>query len=323
MSGNLTSTCDGGYDVSVIIVSYNTRALTLDCLRSVYAQTRETSFEVLVVDNASADGSAEAVAAEFPQVHLIANADNRGFAAANNQGLRLARGRYVLLVNPDAVVLDQAIQHCVAFADAHADIGVVGCRAEFPDGRFQSSYFRFTGLRSLLTSALLIDNLLSKSRSCWDRYWGCVFTEPHDVDVVAGCFFLVRSEVVRQVGLLDEDFFMYGEEAEWCWRIRQAGWRVCYYPHARIIHHWGGSAGAPSSSLLAKRRGVLLVLRKTRGLLCAWLANVLMTLGSLLRFPAWMGVALWHAARSGGDWTLLRIRLRLLTFHAARLVCPP
>lgn len=317
----VTHSDSGVVDVSVIIVSYNTRALTLDCLRSVYAQTQDVTFEVFVVDNASTDGSAAAVAAEFPRVNLIVNAENRGFAAANNQALRIARGRYVLLLNSDTVVLDRAIERCVAFADTNPAIGVVGCRAEWPDGRFQSSYFRFPGLLSLTTGALFFDRALRGNRSSRVRYYGRVFSQPQDVDVVAGCFFLVRSQVIRQVGLLDEDFFMYGEEAEWCWRIHQAGWRVCYYPPARIIHYWGGgSGGAPVASLLAKRRGVLLVLRKTRGLFCAWCGNVVMMLGVLMRMPYWalQVVGGWVSGCQGR--TLARTRLSIVGFHLRNLV---
>ncbi len=276
---------------------------------------------MFVVDNASSDGSPAAIAAEFPQVHLIVNSENRGFAAANNQALRLARGRYALLLNSDSVVLDQAVQRCVAFADANPDIGVVGCRAEWADGRFQFTYLRFADLLGVLTDALGVDSLRSRNRSRRARYWGHIFTEPHDLDVVAGCFFLVRAAVVRQVGLLDEEFFMYGEEAEWCWRIRQAGWRICYYPHARIIHHGGGSANPlPAASTLSKRKAVLLFLRKTRGPLYAWVGNLIMAIGALLRAPAWFGVALWHALQSGGDCTLLRIRVRLLAFHGTHIL---
>lgn len=310
-------------DVSVIIVSYNTREMILACLRSVYAQTREVSFEVFVVDNASADGSVEAIAADFPQVQLIANTENRGFAAANNQAMPLARGRYVLLLNSDTVVLDGAIQRCVSFADGEPTIGVVGCRAEWADGRFQFTYFRFADLPGVLTDALFIDGALPKNRSRRARYWGQIFTEPRDLDVVAGCFFLVRSEVIAQVGMLDEDFFMYGEEAEWCWRIRKGGWRICYYPQARIIHHGGASADPlPAASTQRKREGLLLFLRKTRGPLHEWLANLIMILGACLRLPLWFGTALWCFVRRGGDCTLLRIRLRLLAFHGTRLIGP-
>ena len=311
-------------DVTVVVVSYNTREMTLACLRSIYAQTRDIRFEVLVVDNDSRDGSARAIAAEFPQVHLIANHRNRGFAVANNQAIRLARGRYVLLLNSDTVVLAGAIQRCVSYADSAPSTGVVGCRAEWEDGRFQYTYFRFADLVGVLTDALLIDRALSHNRSRRGRYWGRVFMEPRDVDVVAGCFFLVRSEVIAQVGPLDEEFFMYGEEAEWCWRIHQAGWQVCYYPQARIIHHGGASADPlPAASALSKRKAVLLFLRKTRGPLCGWLANVIMTAGLILRLPAWFGAAFWRAARTGGDFTLLRLRLRLVMFHGVGLFCHP
>jgi len=137
-------------DVSVIIVSWNTRDILQDCLESVYAQTRGVSFEVIVVDNASSDGSVEMVRSQLQQVTLVANRDNRGFAAANNQGMQIARGRYILLLNSDTVVLDGAIQKVVAFADQHPEAAVVGCRVLNRDGTLQQSCFKYPSLLNLL-----------------------------------------------------------------------------------------------------------------------------------------------------------------------------
>ena len=134
------------YQVSVIIVSYNTRQLTLECLRSVFAETTEIPFEVFVVDNASSDGTVSAIASEFPSVVVIENTENRGFAAANNQAIRRASGHHLLLLNSDTVVLERAIEKAHAYMRRNPDIGVLGCRCESSDGRFQSSYFRFQGL---------------------------------------------------------------------------------------------------------------------------------------------------------------------------------
>lgn len=317
------STTDKSCDVSVVIVNWNTRELLRGCLRSVYAETREISIEVLVVDNASADGSADMVRSEFSDAHLIANGKNRGFARANNQALQRATGRYVLLLNSDTLVLDGAIDKCVRYADANPGIGALGCRVEFGDGRFQGSYFRFLDLWSLVAQALFIDDALPRNRSSRQGYWGHVFHSPRDVDVIAGCYLLVRREVLESVGLLDEAFFLYGEEAEWCWRIRRAGWRIQYYPGARIIHFWGGSAGQiVDRAAIAKRSGALLFLEKTRGSIYAWLGNLVMTIGAGLRTPLWMMRALLVRLRGGPGMTLLAAKWRLLQFHAAGLVQP-
>lgn len=229
-------------DLSVIIVNWNVRDLLRRCLESVFASPFGGSLEVLVVDNASADGSGEMVRTEFPQVHLIANAENRGFPAANNQGLALARGRYILLLNPDTEVVGDALQAMVAFADAHPDVGVVGPQLLNPDGSVQSSRRRFPTLATALWESTWLQPYAP--RRLLERYY--VLDRPddeiQDVDWVTGAALMVRREAVEEVGPLDEGFFMYSEELDWCRRFREAGWRVVYLPTARIVHHVGKSS---------------------------------------------------------------------------------
>lgn len=281
-------------DVTVIIVNWNTRAILRDCLASIYDQTVGISYEIVVVDNGSTDGSAALIQAEFPHAILVANTQNRGFAAANNQGIEISNGRYVLLLNSDTVVLDGAIQKTVAYADAHPEVGVVGCRAVWPDGSRQNTCFRFPSFAlEVWTGLLFFRDLKFFQRPIFhpERYLTFDFDVEHDVDVVAGCFFLVRSQVIEQVGRLDEDFFMYGEEAELCHRIAHAGWRVRYYPGASIIHLYGASEKQVNAvARIRKRAAILLFLQKTRGPIHAWLANATMFVGVLLRFPFWVVV---------------------------------
>lgn len=275
-------------DVSVIIVSYNTRELTLECLRSVYAQTRDVTFEVFVVDNASADGSAAAIAAEFPQVHLIANADNRGFAAANNQALRLARGRYFLLLNPDTLVLENAIGKMTAYMDAHPDVGIAGCQVLIDEHTVQQTCFRFpnpwlhllraTGLPALFPRSAVLNP---------DRYGGWQRDSERDVEVVSGMFLMVRRKAVEQIGLMDEDYFVYAEEADWCFRFRRHGWCCRFTPVARIIHRDGGSHSTRQVSaqmFVQQQKSVLIFHRKNRGWWSWALAKVLFTLSMLPRY---------------------------------------
>lgn len=228
-------------EVSVIIVNWNTRDLLRDCLRSVFDQTR-AALEVIVIDNASSDRSAEMVAAEFPDVVLIANDDNRGFAGANNQGLEAARGAHVLLLNPDTIVLDGAIDTMLAWLAAHPDVGCVGCQVLEGPGIIQRTCFADP---TPFHQAVVELGLMRLARQVpvfgrpwyldWDR------TTQRDVDVVSGMFMLVPRRVLETVGLLDDAFFIYGEEADWCRRIRAAGWRCVFVPAARIIHLDGGS----------------------------------------------------------------------------------
>ena len=315
-----------GIDVTVIVVNYNTRELLRDCLASVFAETRDVRIEVIIVDNASVDGSCEMVAENFPHVTLIANPDNRGFAAANNQAIHAASGRYCLLLNSDTIVQDHAIDRCVAYMDHHPDVGVLGPRVFWPSGEFQSTVFRFPTLRGILLGTLGLQESFQRLRlTDAGRYAKHDWEVERDVDVVAGCFMLVRRQVVDTAGCLDEDFFMYGEEAEWCHRIWRQGWRITFFPGARIIHIWGGSSKGRKESAagqLAKRRAQLLVLQKTRGRLVAWAANVLMLIGLPPRLLLWSVSGLFAVVRGRLPAIPFRSRLNLLGFHLYGLFRP-
>jgi N-acetylglucosaminyl-diphospho-decaprenol L-rhamnosyltransferase len=229
-------------DLSVIIVNWNVRDLLRRCLHSILANLPACQLEIIVVDNGSTDGSPEMVRTEFPQVHLLANPDNRGFTGANNQGLAVARGRYVLLLNPDTEVVGDALETLVAFADVHPDVGVVGPQLLNPDGTVQSSRRRFPTLATALLESTWLQPYAP--RRLLARYY--VLDRPddevQDVDWVTGAALMARREAVEQVGPLDEGFFMYSEELDWCRRFRAAGWRVVYLPTARVIHHEGKSS---------------------------------------------------------------------------------
>jgi GT2 family glycosyltransferase len=228
-------------DVSVVIVSWNTRDILRGCLRSVFEQTKEASFEVFVVDNNSRDGSADMVREEFPTVKLIENAQNRGFAAANNQALRLASGRYMLLLNPDTLILDDAISRCVQYADLHSDVGVVGCQVLEDENRISNTGFSFPTPWNEFLALSGLSRTFPRSRLFGrpELGWWARDSE-QDVDVVAGMFMLVRREAIAKVGLLDESYFVYSEETDWCYRFSRAGWRRVFTPSARIVHVDGG-----------------------------------------------------------------------------------
>jgi len=198
--------------------------------------------EIIVVDNASGDGSVEMVRTEFPGVHLIANVDNRGFPAANNQGIAIAGGRYILILNPDTEVVGETLATMLAFADAHPDVGVVGPQLLNPDGSVQSSRRRFPALLIAFFESTWLQPCAP--RRLLERYY--VLDRPddvvQDVDWVTGAALMARREAVEQVGPLDEEFFMYSEELDWCRRFREVGWRVVYLPAAQIVHHEGKSS---------------------------------------------------------------------------------
>ncbi|MDY6877300.1 MAG: glycosyltransferase family 2 protein [Chloroflexota bacterium] len=228
-------------DLSVVIVNWNVCDLLRRCLHSIF-DTQCLTLEVFVVDNASTDGSVEMVRSEFPGVHLIANTDNRGFPAANNQGIAAARGRYVLLLNPDTEVVGGALATLVAFADAHPDVGMVGPQLLYPDGSVQSSRRRFPTLATAFFESTWLEpyapRRLLERYEFLDRSADVV----QDVGWLYGAAFMARREAIERVGPMDEGFFMYSEELDWCRMFREAGWRVVYLPAAQIVHHEGKSS---------------------------------------------------------------------------------
>jgi GT2 family glycosyltransferase len=281
-------------DVSIVIINWNTKKLLSDCLTSVYEKAGRVDFEVIVVDNASGDGSQGMVKSDFPQVILIENDCNRGFAAANNQGIERAEGRYVLLLNSDTLVLEDSIAKTVAFADEHPEAGVVGCRVLNPDRTLQPTCFMFPSVLNMLLSSTYLYKLFPKNRffgrermTWWDR------NDVREVDVVTGCFMLVRREAIEQVGVLDERFFMYGEETDWCYRFSQAGWKVMFSPAGEIIHYGGQSATrVPVAMIVQLRLSILKFIRKHYSRLSYFAARLLVALFFAVRLPVWLAISL-------------------------------
>jgi len=277
-------------DVSVIIVSWNTREYLHNCLTSIYDETDGVLFEVIIVDNASHDGSANMVRTEFPQVVLIKNGENRGFAAANNQGMKVAQGRYLLLLNPDTLVRDGAVQKSVAFADENASCAVVGIRNEFVDGSLQRNCFCFASVFNLLVSAIGLHEAFPGSHF-WGRerltWWD--YGSTRNVDCVAGCYMLVRRTAVNLVGAMDETYFMYGEEMDWCWRFHHNGWTVLYYPGARVVHYGGAASSQNAAAMrIAHRKSLLRFIEKRQGRVAGILARAILAISGLLRLVYWM-----------------------------------
>ena len=281
-------------EVSVIIVNWNTKDILRDCLKSVYGQTRNINFEVIVVDNDSTDGSVEMVKTKFPQVKLIENPVNRGFAAANNQGMAIAKGRYMLLLNSDTVVLDNAIARTVSFADDNPKAAVVGCRVLNPDKTLQSTCFMFPSIINMFLSSSYLYKLFPRSyifgrerMTWWDR------SDVREVNVVTGCFMLVRRKAIEQVGLMDEHFFMYGEETDWCYRFRKTGWKILFTPDAEIIHFGGASTRQRKHEmLLQKEVSILRFIKKHKNRLTYGTACFFTMLWFLVRIPYWFCKAL-------------------------------
>ena len=229
-------------DLSIVIVNWNTIDMLRDCLESCYRNLDGIKAEIIVIDNASSDGSPDMVENDFPETILIRNLENRGFSAANNQGFERSNGRHVLLLNSDTIVHGDVLKGTVQYLDDHPDIGVLGCRVLNPDGTMQPNTSQFPSLINLF---ILSSGLWRfKSIPFFDRYrmlnWDRL--DARDVDVVAGCYMAVRKSAMDEVGVLDEDFYFFGEETDWCVRFRTAGWRIHCAPVGEITHLGGGSA---------------------------------------------------------------------------------
>ncbi|MBN1401084.1 MAG: glycosyltransferase family 2 protein [Anaerolineae bacterium] len=236
-------------DLGIVLVSYNTRQLTLDCLASVYAACAAAGLSagVWVVDNASTDKSVAAIRERFPQATLIASPENLGFARGTNLGIERIRAlerppRHLLLLNPDTLVNAEALSELMAYLNDHPSVGVAGPQLRYGDGRFQHSAFRFPTLWMAFFDFWTINHRLVNSRLN-GRYPRRLYDRgsPFDIDHPLGAALMIRWETLHQVGVLDEEFFMYCEEIDWCLRIRRAGWRIVCVPRAIIIHLEGQS----------------------------------------------------------------------------------
>jgi GT2 family glycosyltransferase len=234
------------------------------------------------------------VETEFPRAMLIRNSENRGFAAANNQGIAASRGRYILLLNSDTLVMEDVLARTVGFADAHPRAAVVGCRVLNPDGTLQPTCFMFPSVLNMLLSATYLYKLMPRSRffgrermTWWDR------NDERQVEVVTGCFMLVRREAIEQVGTMDERFFMYAEETDWCYRFMQAGWQVWFTPGGRIVHLGGQSSKSVKGAMLVQLRlSILKFMKKHYGRMTYATATFLTTAFFIMRMPWWYGKAL-------------------------------
>lgn len=236
------------HDLSIVVVSWNVKDLLRHSLASVITSLgcgtgRQLSSQLVVVDNASSDGSVEMLGEEFPQIHLVANSENVGFTRGNNQGIAVSEGRYVLLLNPDTEVVGDALGEMVAYMDAHQRVGALGPQLLYPDGRVQSSRRRFPDLRTAYVESTFIQPWFADSRIL--RRYYVLDASDHEilaVDWLVGACLLLRREALEEVGTLDERFFMYSEELDWCYRAKKAGWEVVYLPTARVVHHVGKSS---------------------------------------------------------------------------------
>jgi len=274
-------------DLSVIVVNYNTRDLLNQLLASIYRYKVKCNFEVIVVDNGSKDGSSEMVHRNFSQVRLITNFTNLGFAGANNQGIRNCTGRYVLLLNSDTIVFQDTLDTMVDFLDSNPEVGAAGCKVVLPDGKLDLACRRsFPTPLNSLHHALGLAKLFPRSpRFAKYNLSYLDEDESYPVDSLVGAFMMVRREVIDQVGLLDESFFMYGEDIDWCYRIKQAGWEIYYYPKTSIIHYKGASSRKVKTRMIYEfHRAMVIFYQKHYASKNNFLVNWLVLVGIWTRY---------------------------------------
>lgn len=270
--------------LTVVIVNWNTLRLLRSCLESMGKLFGDSRFEVIVVDNDSSDGSPEMVESSFPSVVLLRQTENLGFSRGNNVGIRAANGRYILLLNSDTEVLGDALEKMCVHMEAHHDIGVLGAKLLNPDHSIQLSCRRFPSYRTALFHRYsILTRLFPRNRYSSEYLMTRTgHEEVMEVDWVSGACLLARREAVIGVGLLDEEFFMYAEDVDWCYRMKRAGWRVVYFPAAEVMHHIGKSSRKmPVKTTYERHRSMWLFYRKhySHGIV-------------LVDVATWLGIAL-------------------------------
>jgi len=280
----------GLLDLSISIVNWNTKDILRNCLMSIYESTHRIRYEIFVVDNASSDGSPKMVEKEFPQVKLIRNKENLGFAKANNQVIRLSNGRYILLLNSDTIVLNGALDKMVEFMNDHPDAGAAGCKLLGSDGSLQKSINKFPSLFCQCWGKSLFPAFFPKIKFSY------VIDEPHfysriqEVDWVTGAFLILSRSAIKQIGLLDENFFMYAEDTDLCWRIKKEGWKVYFYPRVKVVHLGGVSIKKRENKSIGRRLITIAACqysRKYYGSIGSVLVCFIVVFSSACRLVAW------------------------------------
>lgn len=296
-------------DISVILVSYNTIEMTKTALRHLVASPCDSEMEVIVVDNDSKDRSAEILRREYSQIRVIENNKNVGFGRANNQALPYINGRYVLLLNTDAFVESDTIDKTVQYMDANPECGILGVKLLGRDGELQPSCRFFPTPWNIFLGRTGLNRFFKRTKMVDDMSWD--HASVRNCDWVPGCYYLIRKEVIDQIGLFDPRYFLYYEEIDHCFAAKRAGWKITYFPYSSVVHIGGESAKSdgeitPSGRQVEslKVESELLYFRKNHGLNAA-IANVfLVTLADViqiskdivkLRRPLWFFVHLRHS----------------------------
>jgi GT2 family glycosyltransferase len=273
-------------DLSIVIVTWNNEKEIADCLQSIREYAGGLRCEVFVVDNASRDGTCLLVREQFPEVHLIANPDNRGFPAANNQAFELATGRYTLILNPDTILRPGTLTQCLEYLEEHPDTGAVGSRLIYPDGEIQYDCARrFPDLLTLFLESFYLHMLLPRLpllSGTAMRHWD--HQDSREVPCLMGAFIMVRTPIVRELRGMNTEVFMFYEDVDFCYRIRRAGWKIYYLASAVTVHLHGASKHGTVSSLAGPT--MWMFFRQHRGRAAAALCRGILLVRAIVRLVA-------------------------------------
>ena len=249
-------------NISFIIVNWNTRDILINCLNSIYKTVEGIDYEIYVVDNNSTDGSQEAIKKYFPNVNLIENKTNTGFAHANNQALKIMQGRFAVLLNSDTILQEEAIKNLLSFMKHSSTVGLAGAQLLNDDGSRQNSIDNFPSLETEIFNKSVLRFLFPKTYPSKSK----TYNNPIEVDSVIGACMIVRKEAMDEVGIFDEDYFIFLEETDWCFRMHRRGWKVYHVPDARVVHTGGHSKKKiPSASRIEYYRSLYMFFRKNKG----------------------------------------------------------
>ena len=304
-------------DLSVIIVNWNTRELLLNCIDSFYRSIKGLTREIFVVDNGSRDGSVDSVRRAFPEIELIQNQRNLGFAKANNAALRISTGRYALLLNTDVILKNGAIETLAEFMDRNPGVGIAGGQLINGDGSKQNSFDNFPSLTTEVLNKSLLRILFPK------RYPSkrVNYSSPIDVHSVIGACMIVRSQAIKEVGLLDEDYFFFMEETDWCYRMKSQGWRVCHVPRAEIMHLQGKTANlVRDRAKIEYYRSLYLFFKKHKGMVQFTILRSCLFLRFCVDFLLTLFSSVFTAFRRERLRRKLNIYARLIYWHLK--LCP-
>ncbi len=278
-------------DVSIVIVSYNVAPLLKNCLDSIIKYTEGVDFEIIVVDNQSTDNSVEVLKAFGNKIKLIEAGENGGFSKGNNLGIKAAKGKYILLLNPDTVLVENSPKKMFDWMEAHPDFAVASGQMLDSEGRISPTGGYFPGLRRIAAWAFFLDDLpiIRDYFSSYHPHPGRLYGKEFFPDWVTGAFFCIRREAMEKVGVFDENIFMYGEELEWCIRFKAAGWKVGYTPTTKIIHlERKSSGGLPKTAVLGEFKGLRYIYGKHYPGWKQWALDTFLDIAAALRIIFWL-----------------------------------